>query len=84
MDSQNRELSGREIATVILELAKQHGVGYAPTAGDDWAHHATRLAGDDVELDGIELLLIALQRAGHISRPAALDLQVRYLRETRQ
>jgi hypothetical protein len=32
------------------------------------AHHITRLAEDDVELDEIEQLLIALQRSGHLSR----------------
>jgi hypothetical protein len=41
----------------------------------------TRLAGDDVHLDEIELLLVALKRAGHLSRPDALALQVRYLHE---
>ena len=67
----------------IYALARKHDVRYAPGAIDEWARHVTRLAGDDVELDEVEQLLIALQRAGHLTRPDALDLQVRYLREAR-
>jgi len=68
-------------ATAIRALADQHRIAYVQSAADVWAHHASRLAGDDVQLDEIELLLIALQRAGHLSRAEALALQVRYLRE---
>ncbi len=67
----------------IISLARQHGVNYTPTATDAWAQDVTRLADDDVVLDDIELLLIALQRTGHLSRPEALRLQVDYLREAR-
>ena len=73
----------QKTATAILTLAKQHDVAYIPTAADAWAHNVTRLADDEVTLDEIELLLIALQRAGHLSRPEALNLQVNYLREAK-
>ena len=72
-----------ETATAILTMAKRHGVAYTPTAADAWANDVTRLADDAVTLDEIELLLIALQRAGHLSRPEALHLQVNYLREAK-
>jgi len=72
-----------ETGSSILALAAVHGVSYAPREIDAWAGHVTRLAGDDVVLDHIELLLLALQRAGHLSRPEALQLQVKYLREAR-
>jgi hypothetical protein len=72
-----------EAAVAIRALAARHKVSYVETTTDVWAHHVTRLAGDDVQLDEIELLLIALQRAGHLSRPDALSLQVRYLREAK-
>jgi hypothetical protein len=71
-----------QTASAIVSLAQQHGVRYTPTATDAWASEV-RLADDDVILDDIELLLIALQRAGHLSRPDALRLQVHYLREAR-
>jgi hypothetical protein len=62
-------------------LARDHGVTYRSTELDAWAHHVTRLADDDVVLDEIELLLVALRRAGHLSGPEARRLQVTYLRE---
>ena len=49
-------------------MAEDHNVAYAPASGDALARHATRLAGDDVQLDEIEELLLALQRSGHLSR----------------
>lgn len=67
----------------IVDLAKQYGVSYRSTAKDVWANDVTRLADDEVLLDEIELLLIELQRTGHLSRPEALRLQVDYLREAR-
>ncbi|WP_194473088.1 hypothetical protein [Bradyrhizobium sp. CCBAU 51753] len=45
------------------------------------AHHISRLAGDTVELDEIERLLIGLVRAERITRPEMIILQARYLRE---
>ena len=70
-------------AEEINALARKYGVRYDPRPVDSWARQVTRLAGDEVELDEAELLLVALQRAGHITRPDALALQVRYLREIR-
>lgn len=74
----------KQAATAILTMAHQHGVKYTPNAGDVWAQNITRLADDDVTLDEVELLLVALQRAGHLSRPEALKLQVNYLREAKR
>jgi hypothetical protein len=68
-------------AAHIRELAQNCGVGYVPTRRDALAHHITRLAGDEVELDEVEQLLIALQRAGHLTRVEAVRLQARYLHE---
>jgi hypothetical protein len=70
-------------AASIHALAERHNVVYAKTQADVWASHVTRLADDNVELDPVELLLIALLREGHLSRPEALKLQVNYLREAR-
>jgi hypothetical protein len=67
----------------IRKLARKHHVRYVRTSNDMLAHHITRLAGDDVELDEIEQLLIALQRAGHLSRNELVRLQASYLREAK-
>jgi hypothetical protein len=70
-------------ASAIRALAERHDVEYEQTSTDVLADHITRLSGDDVELDDTELLLIALQRAGHLSRSQAVLMQADYLRQAR-
>jgi hypothetical protein len=70
-------------ARVIQNLAERNHVTYRVTESDRLAHHITRLAGDSVELDPIEQLLIGLQRAGRIDRALMIRLQARYLREAK-
>ncbi len=74
-------LAATSTAALIREMAEQHQVHYAPTRSDQLADEITRLSGDTVNLDEIEYLLIALQRAGHITRDELTRLQARYLRE---
>jgi hypothetical protein len=64
----------------ILALARAHGVAYEPTALDRFGSAITRLAGDDVQLDEPAGLLLALRRAGHISKAEAARLHGEYLR----
>ncbi|HZR61193.1 MAG TPA: hypothetical protein VFA80_09630 [Xanthobacteraceae bacterium] len=71
------------IAARIRKMAEEHHVAYVRTSRDTLAHDITRLAGDDVQLDEIEQLLIALQRSGHLSRAEMVQLQAAYLREAR-
>ncbi len=70
-------------AVHIRKMAKDHHVAYVSTERDQLAHHITRLAGDNVELDEVEQLLIALQRGGYLSRAEMIQLQATYLREVR-
>jgi hypothetical protein len=70
-------------ARVIQNLAMRNQVVYQTTATDRLAHHITRLAGDEVDFDPIEQLLIGLQRVGRINRKQMVRLQARYLRESR-
>ncbi len=67
----------------IRELAAAHHVKYRQTANDVLGNHITRLAGDTVTLDDTELLLLALERAGHVSGVDAVRLHAEYLREAR-
>jgi hypothetical protein len=64
-------------------LARRHHVVYSESSNDRLAHHMSRLAGDTIELDEIERLLIGLQRAGHLSRKEVIRLLAQYLREAR-
>jgi hypothetical protein len=68
-------------AAAIRALAEENGVAYVQTDTDVWAGHVSGVLGDDVILDEIELLLIALVRAGSLTRPEALALQGDYLHE---
>jgi hypothetical protein len=75
--------SKSDAAAAIRTLAERHKVAYAETASDVLGHHITRLAGDDVELDETELLLLALERAGHISPVDAVRLHADYLHQAK-
>jgi hypothetical protein len=72
-----------QTAEHIRVLARRYHVVYSESPSDRLAHHMSRLAGDTVELDEIERLLIGLQRAGHLSRVEMIRLQAQYLREAR-
>jgi len=76
-------LTTTSTATLIREMAAKYHVTYAPTQSDLLANHITRLSSDTVRLDDVECLLVALQRAGHITREQLVQLQARYLRETK-
>jgi hypothetical protein len=70
-------------ANTIRAMAAECRVTYVRTNSDALAHHITRLSGDDVEFDEIEQLLIALQRAGRVSRTELIQLQASYLHEAK-
>lgn len=65
----------------ILGLASTHGVAYVETPTDKLADAITRLSDDDVHLDEIERLLIALERAGVVASDSVVPLHINYLRE---
>jgi hypothetical protein len=67
----------------IRTLARTFHVSYSEGPNDRLAHDMSRLAGDTVELDEIERLLVGLVRAERITRLEMIQLQARYLREAR-
>ncbi len=73
----------RYTAGVIQRLAAANNVAVVVKPNDVFAHHVTRLSGDDVNFDPIENTIVALQRAGIVDRVQAVRLQARYLRESR-
>jgi hypothetical protein len=72
--------SQTDTEATIRALAQQHKVGYARTGSDVLGHHITRLSGDTVVLDEPALLLLALERAGHLTSTEAARLHGAYLR----
>ncbi|MDR3450588.1 MAG: hypothetical protein P4M15_12750 [Alphaproteobacteria bacterium] len=76
--------SKADAETAIRTLAERHGVVYEPVKSDLLGGHITRLAGDDVALDSTELLLLALERAGHVQGVEAVRLHAAYLHQKDQ
>ena len=70
-------------ATIIRQMAEQHHVSYVLTQSDALALQISRHSGDDVVPDDVERLLIALQRAGHLTSRDVMRLQASYLREAK-
>ena len=54
-------------AIYVRQLAKREGIVFAPTFADLWAKAVTKLAGDEVNSDKTDDLLVALTRAGKLS-----------------
>jgi hypothetical protein len=69
------------VADQIRALAESHNVTYQELGLDRWANKVTALAGDKVELDDIEELLIALKRNGVLTNEQMTQFQIAYLRE---
>ncbi|MDI6746013.1 MAG: hypothetical protein QMD17_02600 [Rhodocyclaceae bacterium] len=69
------------LAEYIGDLAREHNVRYIRTPEDALADVITRLADDEVVMDNVELLLLALERAGVIASADVVPLHVNYLRE---
>lgn len=65
----------------ILGLASAHGIDYVETPADRLADTITQLSDDEVHLDEVERLLIALERAGVIASENVVPLHINYLRE---
>ena len=83
MSTRHSAIKPRYTAGVIQRLATANNVAVVVTSSDVFAHHVTRLSGDDVNFDPIENAIVALQRAGILDRVQAVRLQARYLRESR-
>ncbi|MDA9537744.1 hypothetical protein ACM41_16560 [Bradyrhizobium sp. CCBAU 21362] len=64
-------------------MASANNVAVVVSSNDMFAQHVTRLSGDEVTFDDVENTIVALQRAGILSRVQAVRLQARYLRENR-
>jgi len=73
-----------DVGNYVSWLAGLHGVRYVPTAVDQWAETVTRLAGDEVRSGAVQDLLVALKRAGKLTKDDMARLLVNYLRERKQ
>ena len=71
------------VASEVRKLARTHKVTAELDGMSQMAATITRLAGDVVELDGVEQLLVNLKRKGVLTKSEILELQGRYLQEKR-
>ena len=71
------------VANQVRKLARDHKVTAKRDGMSRMAVSITRLAGDVVELDAIEQLLVNLKKKGVLSKSEILALQGRYLQERR-
>jgi len=65
----------------IIELAGNHGVAYKKAEMDELAGHLTRLSDDEIVMDDIECLIVALVRRGIVTSEKVMKLHHGYLRE---
>jgi hypothetical protein len=72
------------VARFVEDLARRYKVIYTNNPMDQWAEAVTRLAGDEVNSDSTEDLLVALKRAGKLSKKDVVTLAVNYFRERKQ
>ncbi|MFV0447236.1 MAG: hypothetical protein ACK5MF_02025 [Vibrio sp.] len=79
-----KTLPTQGVARYVAELARYYNVSYCYNAMDQWADAVTRLAGDEVVHNTVEDLLVALKRAGKITKQEVAMLSVNYLREQKQ
>ena len=77
-----RQAAGvQSTADKIRALARANGVTYEPGPRDAWANKVTELAGDSVQLDDIENLILALERAKVLTGTEATKLHIAYYHE---
>ncbi|WP_339461286.1 hypothetical protein [Pseudomonas sp. EA_105y_Pfl2_R69] len=69
----------RNVEEYVRALASAHGVTLDEDAYDRLARVLTKLSDDNVELDELERLLVALKRKGVIAKTEMLMLQLEYL-----
>ncbi|QGR09552.1 hypothetical protein CTZ24_23380 (plasmid) [Pantoea phytobeneficialis] len=67
----------------VRNLAAAHHVSASRDDTSRMAVAITRLAGDTVELDTVEQMLVNLKRKGVLTKSETLSIQADYLREKR-
>ncbi len=77
------QLPTSDFKKFIMNLAETNDVHYEKTGYDELAETFTSLSDDNVVLDHVETLIIALERAGIIASENVVPLHIGYLREVK-
>ena len=75
------QLPTEGVGEFIRSFARAHDVAYCRTRLDDWAEAVTRAAGDDIQLDPTEKLLVSLKKLRLINGRQAARLLSNYMDE---
>ena len=81
VESEKRHSPIQNVRAYVADLAHAYGVIYEETPFDRLAKSITELAGDAVDFDETELLILALERVGVIPREMVVSLVVAHNRE---
>jgi hypothetical protein len=71
------------VAEMVLTVAAEHGISSELDRIDNMVTTFSRLSGNDVELDDIEILLAHLARKNVISQEEVFSLLEEYLNESK-
>lgn len=74
-------MSSPSVHEKVLALARQHGVSVATNGLDQLALGITNAAGDDIEMDEIQIGIAHLVDEGVIQSKEGLDMLYAYLNE---
>ena len=74
--------SGANVAALVCDLARIHGVSFTASPLDAFAGAVSRLSDAEVRPDETEDLLVTLARAGIITSGDSMALQAAHLRQT--
>lgn len=81
--SQMKRRRSTVTSVFVRALARRAGIAYTATFADKWAVDVTRLAGDIVQSDSTDDLLVALARSGKITTAEQLSMLVAHHRRVR-
>jgi hypothetical protein len=76
-------LPTKDVGAFIAQFADMHNVSGERTRLTDWGEAVSRAAGDDIRLDHVERLLLALKQQRLINGRQAARLLTNYMRETK-
>jgi hypothetical protein len=71
-------------AQYVRNLAQKEGISFNPIYADRWANAVTNLAGDEVQSDSTDDLLVALTRSGKITPKVMVELVIQHHRDLKR
>ena len=77
----NIHVKSSSVAENACKLASVNSISRKRSMRDAWADNVTRLAGDEVQLDEVQTLMVEVRKADILSFPDMVRLSIKYLGE---